>query len=135
VAKLIWQGKRPYWRSLRIKSGSGFVTFVQGDEVPEHLVSPTVLEQMIADGKMARVEGQMEPTASRSIAVPDESVDEQGRRVIEVDVGIMRATVDSGADNQFGTVDDSMNLRPLDPPGSIPDTAPTRTRKSGKRRK
>ena len=51
---------------------------------------------------------------------------------IAVQVGVMEATVDDGADGELGTADDVVNIRPVHNTAADakPDTAPVRARKS-----
>lgn len=51
---------------------------------------------------------------------------------IAVQVGVMEATVEDGADGKLGTTDDIVNIRPVHNPAADakPDTAPVRARQS-----
>jgi hypothetical protein len=61
--RLIWKGKRPYWRSLCVRKPGCLqpVFYVEGDEVPGDILSrmrQDILDEMIQSGKIERVTGE-----------------------------------------------------------------------------
>jgi hypothetical protein len=116
--KLIWRGA-PKCRSLATRSPSGVRFYLEGEEIPAGLISPTLEETMVADGRIERTAlpgvvevivttdpleqasapATVEPTISQvSAPVPSDHVSAR--------VGVMEVRIDAGADGQLGTDDD-----------------------------
>jgi hypothetical protein len=148
-SKLIWRGN-PRCRSLAASSPTGVKFYLAGEEVPTGAISPALVDIMVTDGRIERIEAtglvfDLPPSA------------DPPPRMIEVQVGIMEAQIDTGLDGEFGTADDIVTIRPLEMPetnmpepvstpepepvapnpeaDTKPNTAPTRARKGWSKRK
>jgi hypothetical protein len=138
--KLIWVGKRPFWRSLCVRVSSGVQFIGEGEEVPADLLTTDAIEQLIAEGKLKRVSVEASP-ASHSIAEPiSEPMVEPSiasAKLVEVPIEIEPtpiATVKSPASQLHSIVleQDPVEPEPLSTANVVPDTAPVRTRKPSK---
>ena len=123
-------------KRMKIQRGAGYVWLNPGDPVPEaenwHNKTPWINGGFIK--KSRRVEMPVDLVEPEVVAVevapppvlePEPEPEPEPEREIKIDVGVMEATVKAGEDDEFGTEDDTVSIKPkkkikLKGPGKCP---------------